>query len=575
MINIFLQDILLNNLILPQELSDYGLKMEKLDVFVQIKLVEDFIIQVTLNKSLVLTQLLKTKKPFVMQELVLPIKKKILKDKKLSLNKNILMRSSSKTLDLVSIGKEKALIPFWNKSSQEISKKLWSPIKTDYVDLELNSLNGSSKNLMLNSWFSAKILIKKTSLVSSQKIYLQSLQSSLLEITDLEPELTEDKEKNLIQLEKKVPAGKAKLIRVYFNRNQKNLLKQWFGCRRWIYNKCLDAIKNHKIKANKKSLREFVINNKNFKTENTWMIDYEYDLRDEAMNDLLNNIKTNLAKGGKFSMKFKSKKDMNKRNESLSVLSKKWNKKNNFYSPIFRPDKVNSSEKLPDKLNYTSRLKRTPTNKYYFCFPQELELRGENQANKMIFIDPGVKTFLTGYDPEGKIIIWGERDIGFIARLKHYKNKLQGKHVKIKNKGKKNNIRKAIMRINERIFNLVEELHKKLTKWLVENYNYIFLPRLNFHLCKKLNKKSKEKMAAYSHCRFMKRLENKIREYPTTKLIEVKEDFTSKTCSNCGSLHKSLKNKDLYKCEECKIEIGRDINASKNIMLKYLTLRAC
>lgn len=372
----------------------------------------------------------------------------------------------------------------------------------------------------------------------------------------------------------KIQAGKTKLIRVYFNQDQKNLLKEWFGCRRWIYNKCLDAIKNHKIKATKKSLREFVINNKNFKTENKWMINYEYDLRDEAMNDLLNNIKTNLSKGGKFQIKFKSKKDMNKRNESLSVLAKKWNKKNNFYSQIFRPDKVKSSEKLPEKLDYTSRLKRTPTNKYYFCFPKVLELKGENQANKIIFIDPGVKTFLTGYDPDGKIIIWGERDIGFIARLQHYRNKLHGKIVKSKNKRKKISYRKAMIRINERIFNLVEELHKKLVKWLVENYNYIFLPRLNFHLCKKLNKKSKEKMSAYSHCRFMDRLRNKTREYTTTKLIEVKEDFTSKTCSNCGNLHKSLKNKDLYKCEECKIEMGRDINAAKNIMLKYLTLKS-
>src|SRR6476661_2140950 len=213
MINIFLQDILLNNLILPQELSDYGLKMGKLDIFAQIKLVEDFIIQMTLNKSLVLTQLLKIKKQFVMQELVPPIKSKILNDKKLSLNKNTQMQSSSKTLDLVSIGKEKALIPFWNKLSQEISKKLWSPIKTDYVDLELNSLNGSSKNLMLNSWFSAKILIKKTSLESSQKIYLQLIQSSLPEITGLEQELIEEKEKKLqlTMKDEKLPAGKAKL----------------------------------------------------------------------------------------------------------------------------------------------------------------------------------------------------------------------------------------------------------------------------------------------------------------------------------------------------------------------------
>ena len=128
--------------------------------------------------------------------------------------------------------------------------------------------------------------------------------------------------------------------------------------------------------------------------------------------------------------------------------------------------------------------------------------------------------------------------------------------------------------MNEKIFNLVEELHKKLTRWLVENYRYIFIPRLNFHNCKRLNRKSKAKMASYRHCAFLDRLNNKTREYKTVKVVEVEEDFTSKTCSHCGNLHQTLSNKDVYDCSNCKIKIGRDINASKNIMLKYFSKRA-
>lgn len=192
----------------------------------------------------------------------------------------------------------------------------------------------------------------------------------------------------------------------------------------------------------------------------------------------------------------------------------------------------------------------------------------------MIFIDPGVKTFVTGYDPSGRIIVWGERDIGVIARLLHYKCKLQGKIKKEKRYKKRLTMKKAFLRIGERIYNLVDELHKKLTKWLLENYQYIFIPRLNFHKCKKLNSKSKAKMASYRHCSFLDRLINKSREYVKSYILEVNESYTSKTCSKCGNQHENLKNKDIYECKKCKIKIGRDINASKNMMLRYFSQRA-
>jgi transposase len=398
----------------------------------------------------------------------------------------------------------------------------------------------------------------------------------------LEQESIKDKEKKTkkknLKITDKPIAAKAKLIQIYPTKDQKNTLKKWFGVRRWIYNKCLDAVNKKLAKLNRKDLRDKIINNKNFQTENTWMLEYEYDLRDEALSDLLNNYKSNFAKDKSFDIKFISKKQQ----QSLSVLSKKWNNKNDFYSSIFKPEKIKSNEQIPEKLNYTSRLKKTLLNKYYLCIPEPLNKVGENQAlGKMIFIDPGVKTFLTGYDPSGKIIQWGEKDIGVISRLLHYKRKLQSKmnskwsktSIFMFKSSNRRKMFKAILRINNRIYNLVNELHKKLSKWLVENYQYIFIPKLNFHKCKKLNKKSKSKMASYRHCAFVDRLKNKTREVSNTYVLEINEAYTSKTCSECGNQHQSLKNKDIYECTKCQLKIGRDINASKNVMLRYFTKR--
>lgn len=368
-------------------------------------------------------------------------------------------------------------------------------------------------------------------------------------------------------------------IRIYPTKEQRETISKWLGVQRWIYNRCLYLINEKKAKATQKDLRDKVVNDKNFLKENTWMLDYEYDLRDEAMRDFLHNLKTNFAKGGKFNLEFRTKKKY-KKQVSMSVLAKKWNRPKNFYSSIFKPKNLKSSEPLHEKLDYTCRLIKTMEQHYYLAIPKPLDIRSENQApdNSMIFMDPGVKNFITAYDPSGKAFVYGKRDIGRIARLLHYKRKLQSKIDKkkldskaLKIKPKIYKMRLALGRLGTKINNLVDELHKKLSKWLCENYKRIYLPKLNFHNFKKLNKKSKAKMASLRHCSFFERLKNKSREYPGCVVQEVKEDFTSKTCSNCGSIKWDLKNADIYDCRVCNVSMDRDVNACKNIMLKYFS----
>lgn len=477
---------------------------------------------------------------------------------------------------LDSFQNDKVLDPFWNKSTKEMSRRLWLPIKTDSVDLDLNSWNGSLKNSMLNSWYSVRIMTKKTPLENFQMTYLQSLQSLLPEIMDCEQVLIkeQEKKKKIKKSKTKKSAEKSKHIQIYPNIEQKQTLKKWFGARRWIYNKCLEAYKSGITTL--KELRTRVINNHNFQNDNKWMLEYHYDLRDEALRDLLKNIKSNLEKKIKFQIKFKSKKDMKYHTESVSVLNKHWNKKNNFYSSIFSPKNMKQKrEKLPKILKYDSRLLRTPLNEYFISIPEPLQVVNENQVHKrMIFIDPGQKTFLTGYDPSGKVVHWGESDIGRIGRLLHYQSKLQKRIAKESNKKLKRRLRIAMLRMFKKINDLVSNLHKNLIKWLVTNYDYIFIPRLNFHKMKKLNKKSKRKLSSYRHCSFVNRLLEKTREYKNCNVIEVNEAFTSKTCSNCGYQDDFLNNKNVYNCRQCNVKIGRDTNAAKNVMLRYFTKRA-
>ena len=63
--------------------------------------------------------------------------------------------------------------------------------------------------------------------------------------------------------------------------------------------------------------------------QDEWHLEYPYDLKDEALRDLLKNVKSNRAKGGNFQIKFIAKKE---RFGSITILKKHWNRPGNAYS---------------------------------------------------------------------------------------------------------------------------------------------------------------------------------------------------------------------------------------------------
>jgi len=78
-------------------------------------------------------------------------------------------------------------------------------------------------------------------------------------------------------------------------------------------------------------------------------------------------------------------------------------------------------------------------------------------------------------------------------------------------------------------------------------------------------------MLTWSHYRFRQRLIHKAREYPGCRIMIIDEHYTSKTCGNCGTLHDKLGSNKSFQCPECHVEMDRDINAARNILLRFMT----
>ncbi|MDH6100459.1 zinc ribbon domain-containing protein [Anabaenopsis sp. FSS-46] len=58
------------------------------------------------------------------------------------------------------------------------------------------------------------------------------------------------------------------------------------------------------------------------------------------------------------------------------------------------------------------------------------------------------------------------------------------------------------------------------------------------------------------------------------RFILENESYTSKTCGNCGHVHYKLGGNKVFKCPHCGIQICRDVNGARNILLRALQATA-
>ena len=240
--------------------------------------------------------------------------------------------------------------------------------------------------------------------------------------------------------------------------------------------------------------------------------------------------------------------------------------------------------------NYQSKqfkIFRTCSGKYFIIFQTQLEKIINTNKSKIISIDPGVRSFITGYDPSGTII---ETYDEYIYRIKdNYKridlnNSILSKKDKLKLSSKKY---KKLKRMNNKkynkIKNIVDDMHNKVSNYLTSNYDTILYSPLEVKNIIKGYKASlpdgaRTQRGISKRVRLLNSLsffvfKNKLisqAEKHNTKLYLVTEAYTSKTCSNCGLLNDKLKGNKRFKCSKCNLDIDRDHNGARNILLKHI-----
>jgi IS605 OrfB family transposase len=322
-------------------------------------------------------------------------------------------------------------------------------------------------------------------------------------------------------------------------------------------------------------LREMFVNKSSpLVQDEPWISEVPYDVRDGAVLEFVKNLQTELNKNLRcpshvFRMTFKSRIDPS---ISIPVLRKHW--KDGVWFSRFLPSRIRGFEDLPKVLPMDARMVMTRLRNFYLCIPKSAgpQLDGPSPTS-IIALDPGVRTFLTGFDPSGQIIEFGKGDCEKIFMECRKVDKIMSKVNVAKNHKQRYQRKRASQRVRLGIKNKIRDLHHKVAKYLCENYKTIFLPTFaTSQMVKRAERKIGSKVArammTFSHYSFRQCLLDKAKSYRGVEIHIVNESYTSRTCTRCGHDHEKLGGRKKFICPSCSLNIDRDINGARNIFIR-------
>ena len=371
---------------------------------------------------------------------------------------------------------------------------------------------------------------------------------------------------------------------MYPTKQQRETLLLWFSACRWTYNQCVAAVNSKEGDTSLSGLCRRFSNSDNFATDNTWVKDVPSALRQAAVRDVVKAVKAYKAKKldnqKGFHLRFRTAHDPV---QSIYVHSINWNhvRPSSRYASIFSTKRLRGGKEyrrlLRGGLPHDSRLVRDQKHRYFLCVPfdRPVQPRPASSIDRVVAIDPGVRTFLTTYDQDGAVNEWGKGDCKRLYRLAVHVYKMKQKATTVRHR-QRYRLRRAMGRVFERIRNLTDEVHRKAARWLCATYDTIVIPAFQAsQMVKKgqrrIRSRTVRSMLHWSHYRFRQRLLYSAEQYSGVAVKVVTEEYTSKTCGVCGALQHRLGGSKHFACPSCGWQCDRDVNGARNILLKTLT----
>jgi len=526
--------------------------------------------------------------------------------------------------------KEKAFKPFWTPAYKDLSERLLSPIEIGYPDsdstfsnllskkqeetssfLMMKKINLQNKNSLktyyqlststvANKWEKENIKLKSTLKALKIKLRTTKQQRTILDewidtsryvynktiecinnkhpinFNSLRDKLvTKDTKKNnkeykdyTIELDRL--NSEKKDLKKQIQLNKKNIEK---------YNETVIQLgKQEQLIMDKKKSRISMAKQLSYQKNediNDWECNTHKDVRSGAIQDICDAYKvafTNLRDGNikYFKMKYKKKtepskcirlaKNMVKNKNGIIEISPEYFKE----SKNFQMGKKTIKKYKDLKIEHDTRIIKQK-GEYWLIVPIPIEKSSTNSSvDNYCGIDPGVRTFMTTF---------GNNNCMEYKEDKNKSSKINNKRTllldKLHNVIKSKRVyKKKLNKLEIRKENLLNEMHWKVINDVLNRNDVIFYGNIKSHDIVK-NNKNRNLNRNTNDLKFFKFKERFLfKAYEKNKKIFlVNEAFTTQTCSCCGFHYKHGSSK-IYECKACKKVMDRDINASKNILMK-------
>ena len=534
------------------------------------------------------------KEPYSTRESVVTNRNQTLTDKSSFSKRDTQQENSIPTWDPVSTITEGGYNVSWEKSHQELSRKLWLPTRTDCADTALNFSNGSSENILSSSWFS----VMKSCQVKgpgTPSILKSSPRTSWTSVTTLSPNTTGRSPDNTDAPGNSKKTGEMLRMRKYLvhpDNLTKRKLKEALEATRYLYNRSVQLLsENPEIKVNLKTLRRLLITDCD---ENILpsQIRQEfrkvpYDVRDGAIRDFIKAFGTQkklVALGQKryFKMSY-----MSRHYRSIVINHKHFRdlgEKEITAFPHSWGGKMYCKEGFPE-IEHDARLVKRQS-RYYLFIPTTQDIPKKVRTGQVVGLDPGVRSFQTTYGTDGKSYSIGKDCISKIDRISQIASRLREGIKRIKQSGKKmfkevkksKGMSRKSKKLEESVKNRISDIHRNTCKFLCSQYDVVVLPEFRSQKIsekkdslgnwkRKIGKTTTREMIRWGHFSFRSLLIAKGIQ-TGTKVVIGTEEYTSKTCTNCLKINYNLGSDKIFRCTCCSLVIDRDINGARNILLK-------
>ncbi len=376
------------------------------------------------------------------------------------------------------------------------------------------------------------------------------------------------------------------------------MLTEWFGHARTIYNDALRHMREACIYKEYgpdglKSLftSERIRGERNpYFDAKPFLSDLPATSRKYAVIELVRTFRANRARQRtdprhRFELKFRTKKGAQHIHVESAAVRRLANGRVQICPRSRLKGAFEASERSLVDFDHDCVVQKDALGRYWLIAPRVVapESQGGADERGCCAIDPGVRTFCTVYDPDFGLHKLGNGAAtrvfrlllgldGLLAKQAAWDERPGRSRRRVARYRSRRRLAAAIARARERVKNLVSEMHWKVAGWLTERYRTIVVPPFETKGMarkhgRKLNKKSVRQLLGLSHYAFRQRLLHKA-SLRGCSVHVLGEEYTSKTCTQCGEVNRGLGGAKVFRCPSCGIAYDRDAGGARNIFIK-------